>query len=789
MGSLSITDENSEKTGEQKLNQIKQPFVTSDQPSEPGPKSIKTSDALQLLRSVKPADEGALKAEYINKGLDKIPDAFVLYRIIGNNLYPRHEKDQARKNLQFVLENEPELEDCEKRWIVNRIIDKQEEHEIMELLRQHNKPFIHIPFREEEYKAILWDTESLPEPGYLASEHYDALLPEQQNRLIAATYRLKNNYVMNNNGARNIVLREGKSQAKWILPWDGNCFVTRKAWKEICAGVAASPYLKYFVVPMTRVVDNALLLTEEFTPNPVEEPQLIFRMDSREEFYEEFCYGRRPKVELFWRLGIPGKWDWWKDEPWDQARLPLSREAGQFGIAGWVARMFSGMKSLEQDSEKSFKQRGGARRDAIIGTIRLLDTFGTEKSADSKALSIYRFNVLREERDLYLAGGQLPPIGQLITDAGEALTRGPYSVTDKKTLPPSGLANDYWHPAPYWWPNPETIDGLPYIRRDGDRVPGTGLYDPDSDKYDRSRLQRVFDDSIILALAWYFTGEKKYAEHGARILERFFVNAETRMSPHLIYAQVRIGRNNNQGFSTGIIEMKDMYYYLDAVRILESAGALSTEALESFSDWLAAYLEWLVQSPQGQRERNAINNHGTYYDLQVAAIADYLGERSILFETLVRAQSRISCQFASDGSQPEELKRATSAHYCCFNLLGWINMAELASRWGTNLWSYKAKGGASLTKGVQWLLSHADKDWPYPQNGEVDAERYFPIWFAVPRESLEFTAPTIFPASKYEVKPRFFPHDGIRPYWNLGLNQFIGGKKQLELLSKEPEGL
>ena len=38
---------------------------------------------------------------------------------------------------------------------------------------------------------------------------------------------------MNNNGARNAALREGRRRAKWVLPWDGNCFVTEEGWAEL----------------------------------------------------------------------------------------------------------------------------------------------------------------------------------------------------------------------------------------------------------------------------------------------------------------------------------------------------------------------------------------------------------------------------------------------------------------------------------------------------------------------------------------------------------------------------
>lgn len=37
------------------------------------------------------------------------PDTFVLYRIIGNDLPPRHRVGQGRDSLRFILEMEPSL--------------------------------------------------------------------------------------------------------------------------------------------------------------------------------------------------------------------------------------------------------------------------------------------------------------------------------------------------------------------------------------------------------------------------------------------------------------------------------------------------------------------------------------------------------------------------------------------------------------------------------------------------------------------------------------------------------
>lgn len=45
------------------------------------------------------------------------------------------------------------------------------------------------------------------------------------------------------------------------------------------------------------------------------------------------------------------------------------------------------------------------------------------------------------------------------------------SVVDKLRTPPSGVRHDYMSIGPYWWPNPASADGLPYVRRDGEVNP------------------------------------------------------------------------------------------------------------------------------------------------------------------------------------------------------------------------------------------------------------------------------------------------------------------------------
>ena len=60
---------------------------------------------------------------------------------------------------------------------------------------------------------------------------------------------------------------------------------------------------------------------------------------------------------------------------------------------------------------------------------------------------------------------------KLIASANKILAYKPVSVMDNVDMPPSGNKHDYVSLAPYWWPNPNTPNGLPYIRKDGEINP------------------------------------------------------------------------------------------------------------------------------------------------------------------------------------------------------------------------------------------------------------------------------------------------------------------------------
>ena len=324
-------------------------------------------------------DKNALQRAYSPSYVASAKDDFALIRIIGNDLYPRHQKGQSRRNLQFILDHEESFSGCRKMWIVNRIFDDDERSKIISLLQDNQQEFIEIPFDFAEYLALAPDHSLLPAPDYMQSDEFAGMSEEDKSKVLNAVYRFKNNYVMNNNGARNLALREGKRVAKWVMPWDGNCFLTLAAWNDLQATVINHPWYSHFVVPMARMLSNEDLLKENINhPEPLEEPQLVFRQDTHTEFNPDFYYGRRPKVELFWTLGIPGKWDYWRDDFFDLPRRSLSDEAHCYNLAGWVARLYSGMEKLETADASA--NRFFVRQSAVLATLSYLDDISNESS-------------------------------------------------------------------------------------------------------------------------------------------------------------------------------------------------------------------------------------------------------------------------------------------------------------------------------------------------------------------------------------------------------------------------
>ena len=109
------------------------------------------------------------------------------------------------------------------------------------------------------------------------------------------------------------------------------------------------------------------------------------------------------------------------------------------------------------------------------------------------------------------------------------LSMKPVSVMEKQFTPVSGNKHDYMSQAPYFWYDSTKPNGLPYMRKDGVRNPE--IYKIT----DRTYLGNLENATRGLSLAWYITGDEKYAVKSAELLKTWFLDENTKMNPHLEY--------------------------------------------------------------------------------------------------------------------------------------------------------------------------------------------------------------------------------------------------------------
>jgi hypothetical protein len=316
----------------------------------------------------------------------------------------------------------------------------------------------------------------------------------------------------------------------------------------------------------------------------------------------------------------------------------------------------------------------------------------------------------------------VPAFNKLIRDAERSLTSGTLSVVQKELTPPSGDKHDYMSIAPYWWPNPNTPNGLPYVRRDGE-------INPERDQTsDRKRLDNIVQAVKTLSLGYFFTGREKYAAQATKLLRVWFLDEATKMNPNLRYAQAIPGRNNGRG--AGIIETHNLRELIDAVGMLNESKSWEQSNQRALQDWFNAYLVWFLESPEGRAEAKAQNNHGSWYDVQVASYALFTGKNELAKKVLNEFPTkRITKQIEPDGRQPRELERTQAWNYSLFNLEALFDAASIADKLGMDLWNYETQDKRGIRKVLDWLLPFATgaKKWSYQQISTWQPEKLAPL--------------------------------------------------------------
>jgi hypothetical protein len=230
-----------------------------------------------------------------------------------------------------------------------------------------------------------------------------------------------------------------------------------------------------------------------------------------------------------------------------------------------------------------------------------------------------------------------------------------------------------------------------------------------------------------LSLAYYFSEEDKYAEHAAKILRVWYLDADTRMNPNLNFAQAIKGVNTGRG--AGMIDARHFMKVIDAIGLLQASKSWTAKDQQGMKDWFAAFLNWAQISPIGKDEMDARNNHGTYYDALRLSIALFIDSSSLAKTIVASATKRLDSQMDAEGKFPLEMERTIALHYNVFNLEAFFMIASMAEKTGFDLWNYTGTSGASLKKGFNFLYPYItnNKEWTGQQIKPYPFEEGYPL--------------------------------------------------------------
>jgi hypothetical protein len=288
------------------------------------------------------------------------------------------------------------------------------------------------------------------------------------------------------------------------------------------------------------------------------------------------------------------------------------------------------------------------------------------------------------------------------------------SITfDKVLIAPTGDKRDYISVGRYWWPDPKKPDGLPYIRRDGQT-------NPEAEKNDIIKMNRMISAVRGLALLYHFTGDEEAAAHAVQMLKTFFTDPETGMNPHLTYAQAVPGRE--EGRPLGIIDTYVMIELTDCMALLKNARAMDAEDYRRLQQWFREYMNWLRSERMAAAFKQTRNNIDVAYHAQIAAYALFCGETDIAREHLTVLQNAVPGFIHQDGVLPWEIVRTRSWDYSVYALDILFTAVSMAQNMGMDWISEKTPHGQRIRSAVDYLCGYIGREaeWPFQQlNGPI----------------------------------------------------------------------
>lgn len=180
-----------------------------------------------------------------------------IFRILGNENVPRDIPGKRLAGLKRILEEEPQFENTQKWFMVNRIFDTQYRRHLCEVLDQYNAHYVTVNF-DRKCKAELHSVSTVG---------------------IAL------------NSARNSCIRAGHFLSDYAVILDGDCIFSQEEWDAVYADMIEDNFMHLSIPTRRENVDRLV------------ECQLVVRSDSPYKFDEFIPFGQGDKLKLLYILG------------------------------------------------------------------------------------------------------------------------------------------------------------------------------------------------------------------------------------------------------------------------------------------------------------------------------------------------------------------------------------------------------------------------------------------------------------------------------------------------------
>ncbi|KAJ7203101.1 chondroitin AC/alginate lyase [Mycena pura] len=299
----------------------------------------------------------------------------------------------------------------------------------------------------------------------------------------------------------------------------------------------------------------------------------------------------------------------------------------------------------------------------------------------------------------------------IVAWAEEMASYGPWSVTFKPVVAPSGNKHDYMSWAPYEWPNCTAVGNktvltseqvwktCPYVFRDGQVNP---------DRTTINDFQSFFNlsDAVLYnAIAATFQKTSSvYSQNVVKFIDTWFLNANTSMNPNLNFAQMNRGPTGQLGIDLrGFAKIASGILSLRKSENPDWTAALDTQMVA----WCNKYIDWLQTAPNAITAAKSTNNHGTIFVSQLAALKlivnDVAGAVNL---TQGYFKGHFQGQLTATGDQPEEASRSRPYHYGNFNIAGMVTNARILAFADSTAatWAFTANG-ATIQTSVDFLMA------------------------------------------------------------------------------------